>query len=186
MKKLAGGIIILYRCTINDIWCMVPKIWSLSDRSFCHFGPFYALLSPSNLKIKNFEKLKKMPGDIIILQWCTKNHDHMLYCSWYMAHNRCNWYFSFWAIFCPFTSLTARKIKILKKWKKKKMPGDIIILQWCTKNHDHMLYCSWDIAHNKCNCCFSFWAIFCPFTSLTARKIKIKKEWKNLLEISSF
>ena len=35
-----------------------------------------------------------------------------------MAHNGCNFYFSFWANFCPFTSQTAWKIKILKKWKK--------------------------------------------------------------------
>ena len=96
MKKLAGDIIILYRCTINDKWCKVPEIWRVSDRSFCHFGLFYALLPPpNNLKYKSFEKLKKNPGDIIILHWCTKNHDHMLYCYWYMAHNRCNWYFSF-------------------------------------------------------------------------------------------
>ena len=42
-----------------------------------------------------------------------------------MARDGCN-YFSFWAIFCPFTALTARKIKIKTKIKKK--PGDIIIL----------------------------------------------------------
>ena len=48
-------------------------------------------------------------------------------------------YFSFWAVFCPFTSLTTRKIKIKKK--RKKAPGDIIILHKFTKNHDHMLYC---------------------------------------------
>ena len=30
-----------------------------------------------------------------------------------------DWIFlSFWTIFCPFTPLTTRKIKILKKWKK--------------------------------------------------------------------
>ena len=139
--------------------------------------PFY---SPNNLENKNVEKLKKTPGDTIILQWCTKNHDYMLYCSWYMAHNRCNWYFSFWTIFCPFTSQQLEKSKFKKneKSKKKKMPGYIIILQWCTRNHDHMLYCSWDIVHNRCNCYFSFWAIFCPFTSLTAQKIKILKKWK--------
>ena len=40
------------------------------------------------------------------------------------------------------------------------MPGDIIISHKCTKNHDHiMLYCFWDLAHDRC----SFWAIFCPF-----------------------
>ena len=29
-----------------------------------------------------------------------------------------------------------------------------------------------------CNCCFSFWAIFCPFVPLTAPKIKISKNGK--------
>ena len=80
-----------------------------------HFLPFYF---PNNPKNQNFEKLKKAHQDIIILLKCTKNHDHILYCSIDMMHNRCNCYLSFWAIFCPFTSLTVRKIKILKKWKK--------------------------------------------------------------------
>ena len=80
--------------------------------------------------------------------------------------------------------LTAQKMKISKKWKKN--PGDIIILQNCTKNHDHMLYCSWDMACDRCNCSFSFWAIFCPFTPITARKMKISQNWKKFLEISSF
>ena len=68
----------------------------------------------------------------------------------------------------------------------KKTPGDIIILHKCTKNHDHMLYCSWDMVHDRCNCYFSFWTIFCPFTPLTARKMKISKKWKQCLETSSF
>ena len=85
--------------------------------------------------------------------------------------------------FCPFTTLTARKIKILKNWKK--TLGDIIILLKCTKNHDHMLYCFWDMVRDGCNY-FSFWDIFCPFTTLTVRKIKILKNWKKPLEISSF
>ena len=52
-----------------------------------------------------------------------------------------------------------------------------------------MLYCSWDMAWDRHNCCFSFWAIFCPNTLLTAQKIKIskkKKKWKKHLEMSSF
>ena len=106
----------------------------------------------------------------------------MLYCSWDMVRGRCN-YFSFWAIFCPFTPKTAQKIKILKM---KYLPGDIIILHKCTKNHDHMLYCSWNMVFDRCNCHFWFWAIFCPFIPLTAQKIKILKTWKKHLEISSF
>ena len=54
-----------------------------------------------------------------------------------MVHDKLNCYFSFWAIFCPFTPLTAQKIKIKKK-KKEKTPGDSINLHICTKNYDQM------------------------------------------------
>ena len=74
--------------------------------------PFYPF---NNTKSKNFEKLEKRPGDIVILHKCTNNHDHMLYCSLDMVCNKCYFYFSLWAIFCHFNSLTAQKIKILKK-----------------------------------------------------------------------
>ena len=97
--------------TVPEIWCMTDVI------VIFHFGLFFALLPPNSPKNQNFEKMKKVPGDIIILHKCTKNHDYMLYCSWDKARDRCNCYFSFWAIFCPFTPLTAKKIKILKKWK---------------------------------------------------------------------
>ena len=155
-----------------------------------YFLPFYPPNSPKNKNINKNEK-KKTPGDIIILHKSTKNHDHRLYCSWDMACDECN-YFSFWVTFCLFThhpppTLTARKMKIQKKWKKKKKkPGDIIILHKFTKTHDHMLYYSWDMVCDRCNCCFSFWAIVFPFTPVTAQKIKISKTWKKCLEISSF
>ena len=32
--------------------------------------------------------MRKNAGDIIILHMCTKNHDHMMYDSWDMVHNR--------------------------------------------------------------------------------------------------
>ena len=51
------------------------------DKIFCHFGPFFALLPPNNPKNQNFEKMKNLPGDIIILHKCIKNHGHMLHCS---------------------------------------------------------------------------------------------------------
>ena len=78
------------------------------------FLPFYPPNSPKN---ENLQKMKKQLGDIIILHKCTKNYDQMMYDSWDMVRDRCN-YFSFWAIFCHFTPLTAWKIKIKKKWKK--------------------------------------------------------------------
>ena len=58
---------------------MVPQIWSTTDRIFCHFGLFLALLPTNNLKNENFEKMKKLLGDIIILHKCTTNDNHMMY-----------------------------------------------------------------------------------------------------------
>ena len=198
---------------------MIPEILSMPARIFCHFEPFLLFYPTNNPKNQNFEKLKKMPWDIITLQKCAKNHNHMLYCSSDMACDRCNCYFSFWASFCPFTPRTTQKIKNLQKWKKclkissfytsvpkimsicytapeawhvthnchffhfglffalltpwqpknsklkkTKKLRYIIILHKCTKNHDHMLYCSWDKACGRCKCYFAFWADFCPFT----------------------
>ena len=155
---------------------MVPEKSSVTERIFCHFGQFFAHLPTKTQKIYILKKREKNPGDIIILHKCTKNHDNFLYCSWDMASDRRNCHFSFWTIFCPFTPLTARKMKISQKWKK--IPGYVIILHKCTKNYDHMVYCSWDMVRDRCNCYSSFWAIFCPFTPLTAQKIKISKKKK--------
>ena len=63
-----------------------------------------------------------------------------------------------------------------------------------TKNHDHMLYCFWDMVCDTCNSYFSFWAIFLPFYPppplffpfLTAQKIKISKYKKKTLRYHHF
>ena len=60
-----------------------------------------------------------------------------------MAPDGYNIYFPFCTIFCPFTPLTAQKIKIFKNMKK--TPGDIIILHMCTKNYDQMMHGSCDM-----------------------------------------
>ena len=115
---------------------------------FCHFWTFFCPFTPpTTQKNKILKKMRNMPEDIIILLKCAKNYIYMLYCSWDMLHDRQNCYFSFWAIFCSFTPLTAWKIK--KIWKMKKMPGNLIILQMCTKNYDLMMYASWDMMCNR-------------------------------------
>ena len=100
-------------------------------------------------------------------------------------------FLSSWAIFCHFTPLTAWKMKILKMKTK---PGDIIILNKGTKNSDHRLYCSWDMASDGCNCYFHFGLYFSFLLSNplspappppTYQKIKISKQLKKCLEISS-
>ena len=125
--------------------------------------------------------MKNITEDVIVIHMCTINGNHMMCGSWDIEHKGQN-FLSFWTIFCPFTPLAAQKIKMKKM---KKMPRNIIILHKCTINHDHMLYCSLDMVCRRCNY-FSFWAIFCPFASLTAWKIEIFKKWKKLQEISSF
>ena len=139
------------------IWRMVPKIRRPWQTEFFvildRFLPFYL---PNNLKNQNFEKMKKSPGDIIILHMCTINDNLKRYGS-------------------------RDKPEKSKFWRTEKN----IILHMCTENHDHVLFCSWDMACDRCNCYFSFWEIFCPFTPLTAQKIKILKKWKKLQEILS-
>ena len=44
-----------------------------------HFGLFFALLPAQKIKI--FKKMKKMPGDSIVLHIFTKNYDQMMYGS---------------------------------------------------------------------------------------------------------
>ena len=103
------------------VYCVVPEMWSTTDKVFCHFGPFFALflLRPSNSENQNFEKLKKTPGDIIILHMYTIIDNHVMYGSWNME---CDGHFvlSFWTIFCPFnpSPLTTQKLKIKKKNEK--------------------------------------------------------------------
>ena len=121
---------------------------------------------------------------MIIFHMCTINDIHMMYGFWDMKRDEQN-FLSFWTIFFPFYPPNNPKNQNFEELKKKN-PGDIIILHKCTKNHDQMLHCSFDMANNKYNYYFSFWAIFCPFNSLTAQKIKIFKKWKKPLEISSF
>ena len=168
LTKLPGDIIILHKYTISDNYMMYGSRDMKHDRQ--NFLSFWTVFCPVTPWQPKKSKFWKTPGNIIILHKCTKNHNHILYCSLDMAHNRFNCYFSFWAFFSLFTSLTAQKIKIKKIWKK--LLEIYYHFTIVYQDHDHMLYCSWDMVHHRCNY-FSFWAIFCPFTPLTARKIKI-------------
>ena len=64
---------------ISSFYTIVPKIsWDRThDRCNCYFSFFYFLFSNSP-KNQNLKKMKNTPGDIMILQKCTKNHDHKI------------------------------------------------------------------------------------------------------------
>ena len=103
----------------NDIHMMYGSWDKACDKTkffaiLGHFLPFYLTNNPKN---KNFIKMKKVLGYIIILHKCTKNHDHMPYCPWNKACDGCNFYFSFWAIFSTFTPLTFQKSKFFENEK---------------------------------------------------------------------
>ena len=67
----------------------VPEIWCMTDVIVIFdFGLFFPFYFPSSLKNKNYTKMKKTPGDIIILHMCTKNYDYMMYGSWDMVRDR--------------------------------------------------------------------------------------------------
>ena len=87
---------------IMIICYIAPEIWHLADVIVIfYFGLYLPLYCLTDWQMKISKKWRqKTPGGII-LHKRTKNH-HMQYCSWDMVHDRCN-YFSFWAIFCPFT-----------------------------------------------------------------------------------
>ena len=128
-----------------------------------YFLPFY----PSNSwKNENFKKKtkkkKKTPGNIITLQKCTKTQDHMLYCSWDVVCDGCN-YISFWAIFCCFTPLTDRKIKISRKWKN---TPEISSFYTSVPKIMIICYTVLEIWHmTDVIIAFHFRHFFCPFTS---------------------
>ena len=131
--------------------------WNIGHDS--DFGLFSALLPPQQLQKSKFWKNEKTPRDIIISNRCTIYENHIMFSPWDMEHDRQN-IWSLWTIFCPLTSLTTWKIKILNKRKK---PLEIsfytsvakIVIIWYTVP---------EIWRVKDVVCFSFWAIFCPFT----------------------
>ena len=118
IKKASWDVIILHMCTKNhdhnDVWLLRYEM--RPTELLCHFGPFLHFYHPKNPKNKNFEKIKKISEDIIILQLCTTNDIHMMNGFWNIE--KTDKILSFWTIFCPFTPLTTWKIKILVKLMK--------------------------------------------------------------------
>ena len=127
-----------------------------------HFLHFYPTNNPKN---QNFENLKKSL-DIIIFHKCTKNYDYMLHCSWDMLCDRWNSNFSFWAIFCPFTSNSPKNKLFLKKekdtWRYYHLSQTMIICYTVIE-----IWCMTELI-----VIFHFGQLF-AFLTLTVQKIKI-------------
>ena len=157
-----------YTCVpkTTTIWGTVPEIHSETHIIFRHFEPFLPFYPCNNPENQNFEKMKNVSGDIIILQMCDKNNSHMMYAFQDKECDR-QFFLSFWAIFYQFISLTTWKIKIFKKWKKatafwdmERQTGRVFFLIL-----DHFL---------------PFYQPHCPTSSnpTTSQKSKILKKWE--------
>ena len=125
-----------------------------------------------NLKNQNFERMKKNAGDIILLH---------RYSYWDTEWDR----YIFLIIldhFLPFYPPNNTENQNFEKMTK--ASGEVIILHMCTKNHDHIMYASWDMECDRHNCHFE---PFFPFFAPLMPKIKIwKKRKKKHMEISLF
>ena len=139
-----------------DVWFLRNGAWHTQRFVILdHFLPFYP---------QTTQKWKKAWRYYHFTHVYHKSESYDVWFLKYWAWKSYN-FLSFWAIFCPFTPLPIWKIKILKKRKQ--------CMEISSSYHDHMLYCSWNMALDECNFYFSFWAIFCPLTPLKAQKIKI-------------
>ena len=120
--------------------------------------------------------MKTTPGGAIILKMSTINENYM-YDSWDMVHNRQN-FLQFRTIFCPFTPpppLTTNRIKILRQWK-----NTWRYHHFTQVHHKWQSYDIWFLRYevHQIEFFLSSWAIFCPFTHLTAWKVNFSKKWK--------
>ena len=109
-----------YSCVpqMTILWCMVPEIWSAADRIVCHVGLFLSTYPPNNVENQDFEKMNKIPGDIIILYICTVNENHMMYGPWDMEHDKWNFFSHFGLFFALFPPKQPGKPEFWRNVKK--------------------------------------------------------------------
>ena len=177
-----------YACIpLIKIICTPDMTYGSTERIILSFWPIFCPFTPLTAQKMKILKMKKNPGDVIILHKCTKSHDHPLYCSGDVAWDGCNCYFSFWAIFCPFNHLRNWKKKLSKKKTEKtrtttattmtttKTTWRYHFTQVYQKSRSYAILVLRYMVHDRCNY-FLFWAILCSFTPLTSQKIKMKKK----------
>ena len=121
------------------IWCVVPEIWSATDKFFSHFGPFFGSFTPpSQPRESKFWKTEKK--HLEVSSFYTTVRKIMITCYTVpeirpVTDVHVNFHFGlFFGLFCP---LTAKKIKISKNWKKHPEISSFytcvpkIMIRWC-------------------------------------------------------
>ena len=162
------------------IWYVVPEIWSATEKILVildHFFPFTPLATQKIKILKKWKKLRDRQNFCCFGPSFALSHPNLhmcTMCTMFLGYTvQQTELFVILGHFLPFNSMKPWKIKISKKWKK--MPGGIIILNKCTKNHDHMPYCSWDMARDGCNIYFHFQLLFALLTPNNSKSQIFKK-----------
>ena len=183
MKLMSGDIIILHvyhKWQSYDEWFLRYGVWQ--TEFFVNLDRFLPFYPPDNPKNKNFEKMNKRRGDIIILHMCSIDENHRMYGPWYMEPDRQN-FLSFWTVFCPFTILTTAKIKILKNWKKNTWRyyhfTQVYQKSWSSCYTVPEIQCMTDVIFIfHFGLFFALLGYFLHFYLLTTQKIKILDKWR--------
>ena len=147
----------------------------MTDKILCHFCPV-------NLKNSNFEKMeKKNTSRYYHLVICTVNDNHRMYGSWRYG----TWQIDFFVSlngFLPF--YLPNNLKNKKFEKMKNTLRDIITLNMCAINDNHIMYGSRDVEWDR-----KFVVILChilPFYLTNNLKNQGFEKIKKTSEILSF
>ena len=148
------------------------------ENFFSFWAIFCPVTSPSpsiplTIKKTKIKKMKKISGDVIILNLCNKKHDHVMYGYSDMECNRHNCHFRpffallphYWPQKLKFGKNVKKHLEILSFYAR-------VSLIICTTLD--MMYGFWDMKFNRPNY-FVILGHFLPFTLLTVRKIKMSK-----------
>ena len=144
------------------IWLIVTKKWCAHQCRL--FRPLFVLCTPFCLKNQNFWKIKKIPGDIIILHQFTKNYNRMI----------CNSQNIMWIALqvilghlCLLPIFWPKKPKLLKQRKNRREISSLY-----PKNHNHLMYSSLKMMPTASQ---AILGQFLPFYSIFGPKLKFSK-----------
>ena len=141
------------------IWCMVPEIRSTTDRSYCHFGLFFALLLPYGPRKSKFWKHE---NNVWRYHFTHVYQKWQSYDVWLLRY--AVWWTKFFVIldcFLPFYPLNNPKNQNFAKMKKKHL--EVLSFYTCV-NDNHIMNGSWEMEHDR-QIFLSFWTISCHLPS---------------------
>ena len=118
------------------------------------FCPF---TRPTDAENQNFEKMKKTPKEIIILQMCTIDDSRMMYVCWDMECNR-HTFLLFWIVFLPFYVPNNLKNQNFEKYEKTTYHFTHVYHKWQSCNVWFLRYQErWTEFFLILDCCLHFY-----------------------------